>query len=117
LLQEEISLAEFWRMNRAVEAMSMSLDEEWPVLQVIEIYKEIYYEGPEPRKPDWRREGVLLEEVNTRLKQSYSDGDLCSIMVRLLQTGLFSMLGWRKGPAHNCELPPWYFKLNRYMYW
>ena len=115
LLKGELSLLEFWRMNRAVEAIS--LDEEWPTLQVIERYKDAYYKDNRPKAEGWSHEGVLRKMINDDLGLNMSDGDLRSVVIRLNQTGLFGCLGWRKGPAHDCEIAPWYFTLRRYMRW
>jgi len=114
LIAGRVSLLEFWRMSRAVEAIS--LDEEWPIIQVIEEYKGTHYPAGQHRD-EWRHEGVLLQLVNERLGLNLSDGNLRSIVIRLNQTGLFGCLGWRQGPAHDCELAPWYFTLKDFMSW
>ncbi len=119
LLKGEFSLLEFLRMNRAVEAIS--LDEEWPILQVIEKYKETYYDNvgakSKTKMDGWNFEGVLRDMVNDQLARNVSDGDLCSIVIRINQKGLFGCLGWRDGPAHDCKIAPWYYILKRFMYW
>ena len=74
LMREEISLPEYRRMSRAVEAIS--LDEEWPVLLVVAEYKDRFYTNSDERDSKWTHEGVLLEMVNAQLGTSYSDGDL-----------------------------------------
>ena len=115
LIKGEVSLLEYWRMNRSVKAIS--LDEEWPILMVIEKYKKNFYENNRRKDSNWNFEGVLLEMVNQELSLNMSDGDLRSIVIRINQTGLFGCLGWRRGPAHDCEIAPWYFKLKQYMNW
>ena len=102
-------------MNRAVEALS--LDEEWPILKVLEEYKNTYYKDGRPIDENWRHEGVFCHMVNDKLGLDLSDGDLRSIVIRVNQTGLFGLLGWRRGPAHDCELAPWYFTLKPFITW
>jgi hypothetical protein len=71
-----------------------------------------------PGKPEnSRHEGVLLGMVNEQLKIDISDGDLRSVVMLIAQTGLFGPVGWRKGPAHDSDLAPWYFKMKPYMHW
>lgn len=113
LMREEVTLLEFWRMCRAVE--TLSLDEEWRILLVLEEYRSTYYTGRNPKDENWDFEGAFIEMVNDQLKTKYSDGDLHSVVARVSQTGLFMLHGWRNGPPHDCDFAPWYFTLKKYM--
>lgn len=113
LLKDEITTKEFWRIVRSIDILS--LDEELPILYILEDYKREFYVDGQQRDDAWNYEGVFLAKVKERYSEEMTDSQLRSIMWGITSTGLFGPAGWRNGPAHDCEFAPLYFKLKSYL--